>query len=123
MRFVENFAEENYDRNIQINAIAPGILPSKMQDEVLRNENLHKTKDYANALKSVSSGNLDITRILNLCDFLLSESSRGITGKLINAEWDNWREWTNHLNALQKSDLYTLRRIIGRDRGQDWGDF
>jgi 3-oxoacyl-[acyl-carrier protein] reductase len=41
---------------------------------------------------------------------------------LISAEWDNWEEWPNNLDQLKNSDLYTLRRITGRDRGQQWGD-
>ena len=57
-----------------------------------------------------------------MIDFLAGDASSGITGKLISAEWDNWAEWPNHLEDLKSSDLYTLRRITGRDRGQNWGD-
>jgi hypothetical protein len=27
-----------------------------------------------------------------------------------------------HLAELQRSDIYTLRRIVPKDRGQDWGE-
>lgn len=60
--------------------------------------------------------------VLELCKFLTSSESKGITGKLISAEWDNWEKWPMHLNKLQNSDLYTLRRITGDDRGETWGD-
>ena len=54
--------------------------------------------------------------------FLASNESDGITGKLISAIWDNWKDWPNYLNELKNSDAYTLARIVGRDRGFNWGD-
>jgi len=122
LRFVENFALENSKGNIKINAIAPGVLPSKMQREVIDNEKLRDSKDFVTSLSSLSEENYDSTKLLSLCDFLLSEKSEGISGKLISAEWDNWAKWPNHLDEIRNSDLYTLRRITGRDRGQEWGD-
>jgi short-subunit dehydrogenase len=122
VRFIENFAIENWTGNIKINAIAPGVAPSKMQEEVLRNESLRQSKDYVISLKSLSDQHYDMTKLLNLCDFLLTDRSKGITGKLISAEWDNWTEWPNYIEKLKDSDLYTLRRITAKDRGQEWGD-
>jgi short-subunit dehydrogenase len=122
LRFVENFAAENSDKGIKINAIAPGVFPSKMHTEVLANEDLSDTLDYRISLNSLSDKNHNSEKLLSLCDFLLSDRSDGITGKLISAEWDNWVEWPNHLDEIKNSDLYTLRRITARDCGQDWGD-
>jgi hypothetical protein len=53
---------------------------------------------------------------------LASDQSNGITGKLISAVWDDWKTWSQHLGELRSSDVYTLRRISGRDRGLGWGD-
>jgi short-subunit dehydrogenase len=122
LRFVENFAAENSNQNIKINAIAPGVMPSKMQSEVIGNHELLNTKDYAVSLKSLSNDYYDPKKVLSLCDFLLTDMSEGITGKTISAEWDNWAEWPKHLDELKNSDLFTLRRITGRDRGQEWSD-
>jgi len=122
LRFVENFAAENLNENLKINAIAPGVMPSRMQKEVIDNVSLRKTKEYSVADLSLSSNDFNFSKILNLCDFLISNTSQGVTGKLISAEWDNWSQWPNHLRELESSDLYTLRRITGRDRGYDWGD-
>ena len=57
-----------------------------------------------------------------LCVFLGSSESDGITGKLIAAQWDRWEDWPKHLDELTASDVYTLRRITGRDRNKEWGD-
>jgi 3-oxoacyl-[acyl-carrier protein] reductase len=52
--------------------------------------------------------------------FLLSDASAGITGRLVAAPWDNWERWPEHLTQIQGSDVFTLRRIVPRDRGMDW---
>ena len=122
LRFVENFAAENVGKNIQINAIAPGVMPSQMQEEIIQSLEVVGSKDFAVAEKSLSERKSDLPKLTELCDFLISERSMGISGKLISAEWDNWAEWPNHLEDLKSSDLYTLRRITGRDRGQNGGD-
>ena len=122
LRFVENFAAENLNENIRINAIAPGVMPSRMQEEVLHSRGMEKSQDYLVAENTLFGQNLEYRKLLELCDFLISHQSQGITGKLINANWDNWPEWPNHLVELESSDLYTLRRVTSRDRGQEWGD-
>jgi 3-oxoacyl-[acyl-carrier protein] reductase len=57
-----------------------------------------------------------------LAVFLASDSCSGISGKLISAVWDTWERWPEHIDELCTSDVYTLRRIAGRDRGFSWGD-
>ena len=54
--------------------------------------------------------------------FLASNASDGITAKLISAIWDNWKNWPSHLNDLSSTDVYTIRRITGKDRNFNWGD-
>ena len=53
--------------------------------------------------------------------WLASPDSDGITGKLLSAVWDPWRDSAAHRTDLD-SDVYTLRRIVPSDRGFDWGD-
>jgi short-subunit dehydrogenase len=123
VRFVETFAAEIPEYNVRINAIAPGIIPSKMMEEIVENFALVAGKDeVAKAIGALENKLWDPAQILSLCDFLVSEKSKGITGKLISAEWDNWSDWPQHVDELRASDLYTLRRITGRDRGLTWGD-
>ena len=63
-----------------------------------------------------------MNRVADLVFFLISEQGSKVTGKLISAVWDDWKMWSQHLDELNFSDVYTLRRITGRDRGFDWGD-
>jgi 3-oxoacyl-[acyl-carrier protein] reductase len=122
VRFVENFAAENSKKNIQINAVAPGVLPSKMQIQILDSLNAFECVDNLIAAKSLAEEHFDKTRLLNLIDFIRSDKSFPITGKLISAEWDKWSEWTDHADELIETDLYTLRRVTARARGKNWGD-
>jgi 3-oxoacyl-[acyl-carrier protein] reductase len=77
---------------------------------------------YERSLKQKESGGSPLDVGAALAVFLGSELSNGITGKLISAVWDRWVDWPSHLDELNQSDVYTLRRITGRDRGMDWGD-
>ena len=52
--------------------------------------------------------------------FLLSPRSQGITGRFVAAPHDRWEAWPERLGQIRDSDLFTLRRIVPRDRGMDW---
>ena len=56
-----------------------------------------------------------------LAVYLASAESDGISGKLISAQWDPW-EKLHELKPDLNSDIYTLRRIVPKDRGKTWGD-
>ena len=43
--------------------------------------------------------------------FLLSEDARGISGRLISAPWDPWREPEFQARLRSERDLATIRRI------------
>lgn len=123
VRFVETLAEEVREFKIDVNAIAPGALNTRMLNEVIA-EGPEKVGQlfYDKSLKQKESGGAGFDHGTALAVFLASDFSNGITGKLISAVWDNWESWPNHINELQTSDVYTLRRITGKDRNLNWGD-
>jgi 3-oxoacyl-[acyl-carrier protein] reductase len=123
VRFAETLAEEVRGSGIDVNAIAPGALNTRMLDEVLEAgpEKVGKVF-YERSLKQKESGGAPLGQGAELALFLASAASDGITGKLISAIWDGWEHWPGHLDELNSSDVYTLRRIAGRDRGFSWGD-
>ena len=123
VRFAETLAEEVRGFGIDVNALAPGALNTRMLEEILTAGPEVVGKDfYERSLKQKELGGASIDRAADLALFLASSHSDGITGKLISAAWDNWEEWPNHISELDKSDAYTLRRIVGRDRNIVWGD-
>jgi len=71
--------------------------------------------------KAASGDGSVARRAAELCVYLASPESDGITGKLISAMWDPWPDLAHHSADLEKTDVYTLRRIVGADRGLEWG--
>jgi len=123
VRYAETLAEEVRGTGIDVNAIAPGALNTRMLDEILEAgpDKVGKAF-YERSLQQKESGGAGLGRGAELALFLASHASDGITAKLISAVWDNWEQWPEHLQELSGSDAYTLRRIAGRDRGFTWGD-
>jgi NAD(P)-dependent dehydrogenase (short-subunit alcohol dehydrogenase family) len=121
VRLVETLAEEWRGKAIDINSIAPGTLPTRMTEEILRNgaEAAGET-EIAMARATLSAGRENFERLGGLVDFLLSPKSDGISGKLISALWDPWEQFGKQRQRLGKTDLLTLRRITPEDRGEAW---
>ena len=123
VRFIETLSEEVKGTKIDINAIAPGPLNTRMLDEIIEaGPNKVGADFYQKSLEQKDTGGTDLSYACDLALFLGSNLSDGITGKLISAVWDNWEEWPSHIGELSNSDVYTLRRIAGRDREIKWGD-
>jgi len=122
VRFAETLAEELRAHRIDVNALAPGALNTRMLDEVLAaGPERVGQRYYEQALEQQRSGGSPPERAAELAVWLGSAASDGVTAKLVSAVWDPWVELPKHLDDLA-SDIYTLRRIVPRDRGLDWGD-
>jgi 3-oxoacyl-[acyl-carrier protein] reductase len=123
VRYAETLAEEVRGLGIDVNAIAPGALNTRMLDEILEAGPGTVGQDfYDRAVNQKQAGGAGLDKGADLALFLASAASDGITAKLISAVWDDWEHWPQHLPELSGSDAYTLRRIAGRDRGFTWGD-
>lgn len=121
VRFVETLAGELREHHVDVNAIAPGALNTRMLEEVLAAGPQRVGEDFhRRALQQRRSGGVPLRRGAELAVFLGSAASDGITGKLLSAVWDPWPELPG-LRAELDSDVYTLRRIVPADRGLDWG--
>jgi 3-oxoacyl-[acyl-carrier protein] reductase len=122
VRFAETLAEEVRDDHIDVNAIAPGALNTRLLDEVLAAGPEKVGQDfYERAVKQKAQGGSSLERGAELAVFLGSAASDGVTGKLLSALWDPWERLTDYLQELRQTDVYTLRRIVPKDRGKDWG--
>jgi NAD(P)-dependent dehydrogenase (short-subunit alcohol dehydrogenase family) len=123
VRYAETLAEEVRGTGIDVNCIAPGALNTRMLDEILQaGPDKVGQAFYERSVKQKEAGGAPLDKGADLALFLASCASDGITAKLISAVWDNWGQWPHHLDELSKSDVYTLRRVSGRDRGFEWGD-
>lgn len=122
VRLIETLAEEVRAEHIDVNAIAPGALNTRLLEQVLQagpdkvGENFYKR-----SLEQRAQGGAPLDKGAALAVFLGSAASDGLTGKLLSALWDPWQTLPEHLDELNKTDVYTLRRIVPHDRGLNWG--
>jgi len=122
VRFGETLAEELRAWNIEVNSVAPGALNTRLLDEILQaGPDQVGQAFYDQSRKQKEMGGTPLERGAALCVFLASSASDGITGKLISAVWDPWEELPKRRDDLARTDIYTLRRIVPKDRGMDWG--
>jgi 3-oxoacyl-[acyl-carrier protein] reductase len=121
VRFMETLAEELSESNIDVNAVAPGALNTRLLDEILEaGPEAVGRSFYDQSVKQRETGGTSLQKGSDLCVFLASEESNKITGKLISAVWDPWQSFQLHLSDLRNSDIYTLRRIVPEDRNILW---
>ena len=121
VRLMETLAEELREFHVDVNAVAPGALKTRLIDQVLAAGPKKVGKAFfAKNKKWAEEGATPLELGASLCVYLASKESDGITGKLISAQWDPWRELQKHRDELGKSDIYCLRRIVPEDRGKKW---
>lgn len=121
VRFTETLAQETRDDLIDVNAIAPGALNTRLLDQVLEaGPECAGQAFHERAVKQRENGGVPLDKGAALAAFLASESSDGISGRLLSAVWDDWAELPANRQYLDSSDIYTLRRIVPEDRGRNW---
>jgi 3-oxoacyl-[acyl-carrier protein] reductase len=121
-RLTEALAEELRAFGIDSNAIAPGPLATRLVKEVLEAGPERAGADfYARNLRWSQEGGVPLDLPARVAVYLASAQSDGITGKLIAAQWDPWETLHEHKAELA-GDIYTVRRIVPKDRGQTWGE-
>ena len=112
-RLTETLAEEVKDYHIDINVIAPGPVNTHFLDVALQagEEKTGKEK-YRKLLEQKESGGIPPEKTAELCVFLASSDSDGLTGKYLSAVWDNWKTWDKaKIKEFSKSDIFTLKRV------------
>jgi 3-oxoacyl-[acyl-carrier protein] reductase len=127
VRLVETIAEEESGQKLDINAIAPGAIGTRLTDEVLalgpeivgeaEFAAAKKVKASTSSAPASNDAGAALAKTLGLIEWLLSEASDGVTGRLLAAQWDPWATLGQRASELAKSDVYTLRRIVPEDRG------
>jgi NAD(P)-dependent dehydrogenase (short-subunit alcohol dehydrogenase family) len=112
VRFAETLAWELREHGVDVNAIAPGALNTRLLGEVLAAGPERVGTDFhSRALAQRDQGGVPLRLGAELAVFLGSSASDGITGKLISAQWDPWRDPEYRARLVEREDLATLRRI------------
>jgi len=124
VRLSETLAHELAGTGVTVNCIAPGAINTKMTRDVIdAGAGLAGEKEYAGATKLSGDDDGSVAgKAARLAVFLASPACEGVTGRLISAVWDPWERLPELKGDLDGSDIYTLRRIVPKDRGRDWDD-
>jgi 3-oxoacyl-[acyl-carrier protein] reductase len=121
VRFAETLALETYENNVRINSIAPGAFASGMSRAILDAAEAAGAKEVETAEHLLTEGDdVNAHKAAKLVTYLVSGAGRDISGRLISAVWDPWSELAKHWQDMRDTDIYTLRRIVPADRGEDW---
>jgi NAD(P)-dependent dehydrogenase (short-subunit alcohol dehydrogenase family) len=112
VRLAETLASELKPHNIQVNVIAPGMVDTRLQDNVIA-AGERAGEEYQKTLRARESkeGFVPPDIAASLAVFLASHLSGSLTGKLISAPHDPWQSWGDRGEELNSSPLYTLRRL------------
>ena len=122
VRFAESLALEVKDDGVDVNAVAPGALNTRMMDELIAAGPEKVGQAFFERMKQIADeGGTPLEKGAALTVFLASAASDGITGKVLSAVWDPWETLDQHRDDLTRTDVYTLRRIAPVDRGLSWG--
>jgi 3-oxoacyl-[acyl-carrier protein] reductase len=112
VRLTETLAEEVKGFNIDVNVIAPGGVDSRLQDEIINAPALAGTRERELAIQRKKGKATPVEKAADLAVFLASNESDKLSGRIISAEWDKWRDIPATIPQIMASDVYTLRRII-----------
>jgi NAD(P)-dependent dehydrogenase (short-subunit alcohol dehydrogenase family) len=121
VRLVETLAHEWEGQPIDINAIAPGAVNTRMTEEVLSlGPDIAGAREFKSATRQLQQGGTPPEVYCECIQCLLSHRSDGVSGRLISALWDPWKDLDTHAEELKPTDIFTLRRIVPKERGKAW---
>ena len=116
VRFAESLAAETLDHNIQVNCFKPGSAYTSMTDEILKAGDRAGWREVQEATRTRTTGGINAQKQIEFIQFLASERSNHVTGKLIHINDDLRKLEHGQLNL----ESYTLRRVHkGKDREKE----
>lgn len=121
VRLTETLALELAADRIDVNAVAPGALNTRLVQQIIAAGPEKVGADFFAKNKKWSEEGATPPELgAGLCVWLASAESNGVTGRLLSAQWDPWKDLAGRRDELAKSDIYCLRRIVPEDRGRKW---
>ena len=112
IRLTEILSLELADCDIQINALGPGSIHTRMWEEIRDSARaVGDTELYQFGQQVTSGGGASIERAADLAVWLGGESSGKLSGRLVHAVMDDYPSLPERIPEIMASDAYTLRRI------------
>jgi NAD(P)-dependent dehydrogenase (short-subunit alcohol dehydrogenase family) len=113
VRLTETLAEELRGSGVTVNAIAPGTVDTRLQDDVIAaGPAAGADYDIVERLRATGTGGVPAELAAALTVYLASDAAASLTGRLISAPHDDWKSWDEmQLLMLADSPWLTLRRL------------
>jgi NAD(P)-dependent dehydrogenase (short-subunit alcohol dehydrogenase family) len=111
--FTEALSKELLDYNVQINAISPGAVNTRLLDIALKAGEKAGKEFLEKCRRQKLEGGTPPEKSAGLVVFLASKESNHITGKVLSAVWDDIAAFHNIKDELARSSIFNLRRIDG----------
>lgn len=108
VRLTETLATEVAEYGIQVNAISPGSVNTRMTEQALAAGD-QAGDEQEQARRQLQDTSATPDQAADLVVFLASEKAQGLTGRMLAARWDDWQEID--VQAVMKTEAYTVRRI------------
>ena len=116
VRLIETIALELKSYNILINAIAPGPFSTDLTKSVLKLDKKKIGKENFKKHFLIANKKNNYEKFINLVNFLTINKNCKISGKIISAPWDNLKLIIKKQKQIIQSDVFSIRRIVGKDR-------
>jgi 3-oxoacyl-[acyl-carrier protein] reductase len=111
VRFTENLAVESADIPLDVNAVAPGFVNTRLHNRTLEAGEAAGTWFLEYTKRQIETGGEGAESAANLTAWLLSDGADGISGKFLSSRWDPWETAAFQERLRTERDLATLRRI------------
>jgi 3-oxoacyl-[acyl-carrier protein] reductase len=109
VRLTENVAASS---DVEVNCVAPGFVATRMHEQTIKAGPEAAGMEYhARTAEQLAKGGFPASEAAELVAFLLSDDALGISGRLLSAQWDPWREEEFRARLRADPALATLRRI------------
>lgn len=114
VRLTENVADAVSEDGVRVNCVAPGMVATRMHDATLSAGPEAVGREYFERTeRALEDGAVAPEVAAELVTFLLSEKARDITGRLLSAQWDDWRDPDFPARLAADPAFGTLRRVDG----------
>jgi NAD(P)-dependent dehydrogenase (short-subunit alcohol dehydrogenase family) len=109
VRLTETAAQEMQSFNIQINAVTPGLVATRLSEEMARSLEAESPEDAARYREFLRTNAHPPEAGADLVAFLASPAADALTGRWLTV-YDDWQELTKDPQRLMTEDLFVLRR-------------
>ena len=112
VRLTEVLAQELDGKGITVNALGPGSVHTSMWDRMTEQaEEAGADFIHQLGLRVTSGGGASIDECAELAVWLASGESGALTGRLISATTDDFRDLPPRIEEIMAGEAYTLRRV------------